>query len=72
MSAVELDLSLVMDAVRVTEAAAIASWSLAGRGDEKEADHDAAVDVEAVEGVAHGFDGGAIGLLLVPAAGESP
>jgi fructose-1,6-bisphosphatase II / sedoheptulose-1,7-bisphosphatase len=38
MSAVELDLSLVMDAARVTEAAAIASWSLAGRGDEKEAD----------------------------------
>jgi fructose-1,6-bisphosphatase II / sedoheptulose-1,7-bisphosphatase len=38
MSAVELDLSLVMDAVRVTEAAAIASWRLAGLGDEKEAD----------------------------------
>jgi fructose-1,6-bisphosphatase II / sedoheptulose-1,7-bisphosphatase len=38
MSAVELDLSLVMDAVRVTEAAAIASFGLAGRGDEKEAD----------------------------------
>ncbi|HEY4031570.1 MAG TPA: class II fructose-bisphosphatase [Caulobacteraceae bacterium] len=38
MSAVEMDLSLVMDAVRVTEAAAIASYSLVGRGDEKEAD----------------------------------
>ncbi len=38
MSAVEMDLSLVMDAVRVTEAAAIASWALAGRGDEKDAD----------------------------------
>jgi len=38
MSAVELDLSLVMDAVRVTEAAAIASYTLVGRGDEKEAD----------------------------------
>src|SRR6202012_1700511 len=38
MSAVEFDPSLVMDAVRVTEAAAIASWHLAGRGDEKEAD----------------------------------
>jgi fructose-1,6-bisphosphatase II / sedoheptulose-1,7-bisphosphatase len=38
MSAVELDLSLVMDAVRVTEAAAIASYSLVGLGDEKEAD----------------------------------
>jgi fructose-1,6-bisphosphatase II / sedoheptulose-1,7-bisphosphatase len=38
MSAAELPLSLVMDAVCVTEAAAIASWALAGRGDEKEAD----------------------------------
>ena len=38
MSAVQLDPSLVMDAVRVTEAAAIASWALTGRGDEKEAD----------------------------------
>jgi fructose-1,6-bisphosphatase II / sedoheptulose-1,7-bisphosphatase len=38
MSAAKFDLSLVMDAVRVTEAAAIASWSLAGRGDEKDAD----------------------------------
>ena len=38
MSALELDLSLVMDAARVTEAAAIASWNLVGRGDEMEAD----------------------------------
>jgi fructose-1,6-bisphosphatase II / sedoheptulose-1,7-bisphosphatase len=38
MSSAEFDLSLVMDAVRVTEAAAIASWALAGRGDEKDAD----------------------------------
>ena len=38
MSAAEFGLSLVMDAVRVTEAAAIASWALAGRGDEKDAD----------------------------------
>jgi fructose-1,6-bisphosphatase II / sedoheptulose-1,7-bisphosphatase len=38
-----LDRSLVMDAVRVTEAAAIAAWRLAGRGDEKAADQ-AAVD----------------------------
>jgi fructose-1,6-bisphosphatase II / sedoheptulose-1,7-bisphosphatase len=38
MSSAEFDLSLVMDAVRVTEAAAISSWALAGRGDEKEAD----------------------------------
>ena len=34
----DFDLSLVMDAVRVTEAAALASWALVGRGDEKEAD----------------------------------
>ena len=38
-----LDRSLVMEAVRVTEAAAIAAWELAGRGDEKAADQ-AAVD----------------------------
>jgi fructose-1,6-bisphosphatase II / sedoheptulose-1,7-bisphosphatase len=38
-----LDRSLVMQAVRVTEAAAIAAWDLAGRGDEKAADQ-AAVD----------------------------
>ena len=38
-----LDRSLVLDAVRVTEAAAIAAWELAGRGDEKAADQ-AAVD----------------------------
>jgi len=38
-----LDRGLVMDAVRVSEDAAIAAWSLAGRGDEKAADQ-AAVD----------------------------
>src|SRR5271165_5603828 len=38
-----LDRALVMEAVRVTEAAAIAAWALAGRGDEKAADQ-AAVD----------------------------
>jgi fructose-1,6-bisphosphatase II / sedoheptulose-1,7-bisphosphatase len=43
MSSTTLDRSLVMDAVRVTEAAAIAAWRLAGRGDEKAADQ-AAVD----------------------------
>src|SRR5215469_5900141 len=43
MNANTLDRSLVMDAVRVTEAAAIAAWELAGRGDEKAADQ-AAVD----------------------------
>src|ERR1700761_7714323 len=43
MSFNDLDGSLVFDAVRVTEAAAIAAWKLAGRGDEKAADQ-AAVD----------------------------
>ena len=38
-----LDRSLVLDAVRVTEIAAIAAWNLVGRGDEKAADQ-AAVD----------------------------
>jgi fructose-1,6-bisphosphatase II / sedoheptulose-1,7-bisphosphatase len=43
MSSTGLDRGLVMEAVRVTEAAAIAAWRLAGRGDEKAADQ-AAVD----------------------------
>ena len=43
MSSNLLDRSLVMEAVRVTEAAAIAAWELAGRGDKKAADQ-AAVD----------------------------
>jgi len=43
MSSTELDGHLVLDAVRVTEAAAIAAWTLVGRGDEKAADQ-AAVD----------------------------
>jgi fructose-1,6-bisphosphatase II / sedoheptulose-1,7-bisphosphatase len=43
MSSLTLDRSLVMEAVRVTEAAAIAAWSLVGLGDEKAADQ-AAVD----------------------------
>src|SRR5437868_4244622 len=43
MSSKLLDRSLVMEAVRVTEAAAIAAYALAGRGDEKAADQ-AAVD----------------------------
>src|SRR5579862_761888 len=43
MSATDLDRSLVLEAVRVTEAAAIAAWTLVGRGDEKAADQ-AAVD----------------------------
>ena len=43
MSVKLLDRSLVLDAVRVTENAAIAAWALAGRGDEMAADQ-AAVD----------------------------
>jgi fructose-1,6-bisphosphatase II / sedoheptulose-1,7-bisphosphatase len=43
MSSEVLDRGLVLDAVRVTEAAAIAAWKLVGRGDEKAADQ-AAVD----------------------------
>jgi len=43
MSAEVLDRNLILDAVRVTEIAAIAAWKLAGRGDEKAADQ-AAVD----------------------------
>lgn len=43
MSSEVLDRNLILDAVRVTEAAAIAAWKLAGRGDEKAADQ-AAVD----------------------------
>ncbi|QUD88955.1 class II fructose-bisphosphatase [Phenylobacterium montanum] len=43
MSSNDLDRSLVLDAVRVTEAAAIAAWREVGRGDEKAADQ-AAVD----------------------------
>ncbi|PTS81930.1 MULTISPECIES: class II fructose-bisphosphatase [unclassified Caulobacter] len=43
MSSNTLDRSLVLDAVRVTEAAAIASWTMVGRGDEMAADQ-AAVD----------------------------
>jgi fructose-1,6-bisphosphatase II / sedoheptulose-1,7-bisphosphatase len=43
MSSTEWGRSLVLDAVAATEAAAIAAWSLTGRGDEKAADQ-AAVD----------------------------
>jgi len=43
MSSQVLDRSLVLDAVRVCEIAAIAAWNLVGRGDEKAADQ-AAVD----------------------------
>jgi fructose-1,6-bisphosphatase II / sedoheptulose-1,7-bisphosphatase len=43
MSSSALDRVLILEAVRVTEAAAIAAWKLAGRGDEIAADQ-AAVD----------------------------
>jgi fructose-1,6-bisphosphatase II / sedoheptulose-1,7-bisphosphatase len=43
MSSDTLDRGLVADAVRVTEEAAVASWKMVGRGDEKAADQ-AAVD----------------------------
>jgi fructose-1,6-bisphosphatase II / sedoheptulose-1,7-bisphosphatase len=38
MGSLTLDRRLVLDAVRVTEAAAVAAWRLAGRGDEMAAD----------------------------------
>jgi len=43
MTSQTLDRSLVLEAVRVTESAAVAAWALAGRGDEMAADQ-AAVD----------------------------
>ena len=43
MNSREWDRTLVLDAVSATEAAAVAAWKLAGRGDEKAADQ-AAVD----------------------------
>src|ERR1051326_3939310 len=43
MTSTHWDRGLVLDAVRVTEEAAVAAWRLAGRGDEKAADQ-AAVD----------------------------
>ena len=53
MSSTPLPDSLVLDAVRVTEAAAIASWTMVGRGDEKEADRAA---VEAMRDTLNGLD----------------
>src|ERR1700709_1999344 len=38
MSSSKFDRGLILDAVGVTEQAAIAAWAMAGRGDEKEAD----------------------------------
>ncbi len=48
MSSPVLDRGMVMQAVRVCEAAAMAAWALAGRGDEKAADQ-AAVDAMRTE-----------------------
>ena len=53
MSLQVLDRSLVMQAVRVSEAAAIAAWSVVGRGDEKAADQAA---VEAMRTALNGLD----------------
>ena len=53
MSATDLDRSLVLEAVRVTEAAAIAAWSLVGRGDEMAADQAA---VDAMRNALNGLD----------------
>ena len=53
MTSTPLPDSLVLDAVRVTEAAAIASWTMVGRGDEKEADRAA---VEAMRNTLNTLD----------------
>jgi len=53
MSSPEFGRSLIMDAVRVTEEAAIAAWSWVGRGDEKAADHAA---VEAMRDTLNSLD----------------
>jgi fructose-1,6-bisphosphatase II / sedoheptulose-1,7-bisphosphatase len=53
MSSPEFGRSLVMDAVRVTEQAAIAAWSMIGRGDEMEADRAA---VEAMRAALNSLD----------------
>ncbi|MHB8527963.1 MAG: class II fructose-bisphosphatase [Caulobacteraceae bacterium] len=56
MTSPDLDRGMVMQAVRVCEAAAIAAWALAGRGDEKAADQ-AAVDAMRTELNALPIDG---------------
>jgi fructose-1,6-bisphosphatase II / sedoheptulose-1,7-bisphosphatase len=53
MSSTQWDRSLVLDAVWATEAAAIAAWKLAGRGDEKAADQAA---VDAMRSALNGLD----------------
>src|SRR5579872_7477411 len=64
MSSTDLDRSLVLEAVRVTEAAAIAAWELAGRGDEK------AADQAAVDGMRTALNTLAIDGLIVIGEGE--
>jgi fructose-1,6-bisphosphatase II / sedoheptulose-1,7-bisphosphatase len=64
MSAKDLDRSLVLDAVRVTEAAAIAAFGLAGRGDEK------AADQVAVDAMRTALNGLAIDGVIVIGEGE--
>jgi fructose-1,6-bisphosphatase II / sedoheptulose-1,7-bisphosphatase len=59
-----LDRALVLEMVRVTEAAAIAASSLIGRGDEKSADH------AAVEAMRRAFDDLAIDGTVVIGEGE--
>ena len=53
MSAKAFDSSLVLDSVRVTEAAAIAAWALVGRGDEMAADQ---VAVDAMRNALNDLD----------------
>jgi fructose-1,6-bisphosphatase II / sedoheptulose-1,7-bisphosphatase len=53
VSETELPAHMVLSAVQVTEAAAIASWSMVGRGDEMEADRAA---VEAMREALNGLD----------------
>jgi fructose-1,6-bisphosphatase II / sedoheptulose-1,7-bisphosphatase len=64
MSSTEWDRSLVLDAVWATEAAAIAAWKLAGRGDEK------AADQAAVDGMRTALNGLDIDGLVVIGEGE--
>ena len=64
MSSTEWGRTLVMDAVRATEAAAVAAWKLVGRGDEK------AADQAAVDGMRTALNGLDIDGLVVIGEGE--
>src|SRR5439155_429964 len=59
-----MDRNLALEAVRVTEAAALASARLMGRGDEK------AADQAAVDAMRHAFNGLAIDGTIVIGEGE--